>query len=78
MVCQGDRAPGLAETRESAYRKHGEYSLIPVVGDLERPTELQPQFDHAIRKRQVMFRLVSDVGPDDVDVVALGGGAALD
>ncbi len=57
-------SPHLSKFK-SEVRVHGRYSLIPV------SSEVQPQFDCAIEKREVHFRQASDITRTDRDAVVL-------
>jgi len=65
-------SPHLGNFKKS-YSRHGFYGLMPGVGEgpafPDKPPRLVP--DLAITKKEVVFRRVQDIGPNDFDVVVL-------
>jgi len=48
--------------------RYGRYHFLPVTGD---STNLTPHFDLTIEKTAILFRRVEDIGPGDLDTIAL-------
>lgn len=48
------------------YLKHNNYTLMPCVID-ERLKRIKPLYDYAIKKKELIFRHVSEIGKDDQD-----------